>query len=198
MKMYLPPPRARKSRRSFLKKGLFGGLLLTLGGSSWLFTRRSAPALVPEGIQVLNAAEYAVMWSVVQCFAPAREGFPSPDSLQAASACDGILAQLEPVTQLEVKRLLMLFENALPNFIFGGRTQPFSQMAPSEQHTVLSEWRHSRLAIRRTGYLALRGLAMASYYGNPLTWASLGYPGPPSALCDPSAPVWKGPGEVTP
>ncbi len=198
MKMYLPPRGASKSRRGFLKKGLFGGLVLALGGGGWLLTRKGAPVQVPEGLQVLSPAEYSVMWALVQRFAPPRDGFPSPDALKTALACDTILSMLEDVTRTEVKQLLMLFENALPGFLFGGRTAPFTQLGPQEQEAVLAEWRDSRLLLRRTGYLALRGLVMAAYYGNKATWASVGYPGPLPGIHDHNAPVWKGGDEPRP
>ncbi|MFZ5438400.1 MAG: gluconate 2-dehydrogenase subunit 3 family protein [Myxococcota bacterium] len=192
MKMYLPPPGARPTRRSFLQKGLIGGALLALGGGTWLALRRSAPVVVPEGLQVLSPREYAVMWALVQRFAPPRDGFPSADSIKTTLAVDGIFAMLEDVTRTELKQLLMLFENALPNFLFGGRTTPFTQLDPTEQDAVLAEWRDSRLPLRRTGYVALRGLVMAAYYGNRATWAPVGYPGPPPNIHDPNAPLWKG------
>lgn len=199
MKMYLPPRGGPDpSRRSFLKKGLFGGLLLALGGGGYLFTRRGARVAVPSGLKVLSAAEYAVMWSIVQRFHPAHEGFPAADSINTTVAADGVISQLEPVTQEEIKQLLMLFENALPNFLFGGRTAPFTQLDPKEQDEVLEEWRDSRLTLRRTGYRALRGIALAAYYGNPATWSALGYPGPLPGIHDPNAPVWKGGGEARP
>jgi len=171
---------------------LFGVLLLALGGGGFLATRRGAQVTIPPGLQVLNAAEYAVMWTIVQRFVPVREGFPAADSLSTTVAADGIIALLEDVTRDEIKQLLMLFENALPNFLFGGRTVPFTQLNPTEQDEVLAEWRDSRLTLRRTGYRALRGLAIAAYYGNKATWSAVGYPGPPPGIHDPSAPVWKG------
>lgn len=192
MKMYLPPKGAKRSRRSFLKRGLFGGLVLALGGGGYLFSRRSALVQVPAGLQVLNAAEYAVVWSLVQRFIPQREGFPDADALKTALAVDGIIGMTEELTRSEVKQLLMLFENALPNFLFGGRTVPFTQLAPTEQDAVLAEWRDSRLTLRRTGYAALRNLALAAYYGNAATWPAVGYGGPPKGVYDPEAPVWRG------
>ena len=192
MKMYLPPRGAQKSRRSFLKRGLFGGLVLALGGGSYLFTRRGVPVEVPAGLQVLSATEYAVVWTLVQRFVPARDGFPAADALKTALAVDGIVAMTEDVTRAEIKQLLMLFENALPNFLFGGRTVPFTQLSPTEQDQVLGEWRDSRLTLRRTGYAALRNLTLAAYYGNPQTWAAVGYPGPPKGIHDPDAPAWRG------
>jgi len=198
MKMYLPPPGAPNPRRDFLKKGLFGGLLLVMGGGGFLASRRGAAVALPAGLKVLNAEEFAVVWALVQRFVPLRDGFPPADSLNTAAAVDGILAMLEDETQAELKKLLMLFENALPNFLFGLRTRPFTQLDPAEQELVLAEWRDSRLALRRTGYKALRGLCVAAYYGNKATWAAVGYPGPPQGIHDPNAPVWKGGGEPRP
>jgi hypothetical protein len=198
MKMYLPPPGAPNPRRDFLKKGLLGGALLLLGGGGFLASRRGAAVALPAGLKVLNAEEFAVVWALVQHFAPLREGFPAPDSLNTAAAVDGILAMLEEETQTELKKLLMLFENALPNFLFGLRTRPFTQLDPAEQDVVLAEWRDSRLTLRRTGYKALRGITLAAYYGNKAVWPAVGYPGPPPGIHDPDAPVWRGGGDPRP
>ena len=86
----------------------------------------------------------------------------------------------------------------MPNFLFGGRIEPFTQLNPTEQDEVLNEWRDSRLTLRRTGCRALRGLALAAYFGNPATWNSVGYGGPPPGIHDPNAPVWKGGDEARP
>lgn len=197
MKMYLPP-KGEPPRRGFLKKGLFGGLLLALGGGGWLFTRKGNPVPVPEGIQNLSPSEYAVMWALVQRFVPTREGFPSADSMQTGLACDRVIGLMEEVTRGEIKQLLMLFENALPNFLFGGRTVPFTQLDPSEQDRVIEEWRDSSLTLRRTGFSALRGIVMAAYYAQKAVWPALGYPGPLPGIHDPNAPVWKGGDEARP
>lgn len=198
MKMYLPPKGAKPSRRGVLQKGLLGGLLLAVGGGGWLFTRKGNPVPLPEGVQVLSPAEYAVVWALVQRFVPAREGFPTADSLQTGLACDRIMSLMEEVTRGELKQLLMLFENALPNFLFGGRTVPFTMLDPTEQDRVLEEWRDSTITLRRTGYQAVRGLVMAAYYAQKSVWPSLGYPGPLPNIHDPNAPVWKGGDEPRP
>jgi hypothetical protein len=39
---------------------------------------------------------------------------------------------------------------------------------------------------------------MAAYFGNEKTWAAMNYPGPPSDVYDPAAPVWKGGGVPRP
>lgn len=198
MKMYLPPRGVPDSRRSFLKKGLFGGLLLALGGGGWLATRKSADASVPEGLKALDAQQYAVMATLIARFAPSGGTFPTPEKANAGLAADRIISMLEEETQAELKQLLMLFENALPNFLFGFRTTPFTQLTIDEQEVVLTEWRDSSLTLRRTGYRALRGVAVAAYYQSPETWPAIGYAGPPKGIHDPNAPVWKGGGEPRP
>lgn len=198
MKMYLPPPGKKGSRRSFLKRGLFGGLALALGGGGWLAFRRSAEVRPPEGLEVLDAREYAVIAALMHRFVPHRQGFPTPEDLGTAKAVDHILSMVDDSARLEMKQLLMLFENALPNFLFGARTKPFTQLSVDEQDTVLQEWATSRLTLRRSGFLALRSLIMAAYYGNPATWSAVKYPGPPPGIFEPSAPVWKGNGVPRP
>jgi hypothetical protein len=189
MKMYLPPP-GKNGRRSFLKRGLFGGLLLAVGGGSLLAFRRSAVATLPEGLKVLDAREYALVESLVRRFIPNRVGFPSSDG--TSRAVDNILSMVDDSARMELKQLFMLFENALPGFLFGGRTRPFTQLPEDDQDQVLHEWATSSLTVRRSGYLALRGLVMAAYYGNSAVWPATKYPGPPKGIHDPNAPVWKG------
>lgn len=193
MKMYLPPRGQKQSRRGFLKKGLFGGALLALGGGGFLATRPSVELPLPtEGLLVLSASEYAVINALSARFIPVRSGFPTVEEIRVAFNCDRILTQVDDTAVREVKQLLMLFENALANFLFGRRTKPFTALSVPEQETVLAEWKNSKVTIRRTGFLALRSMIVAAYYGSSKTWEAVGYPGPPAGLHDPNAVVWKG------
>jgi hypothetical protein len=199
VKMYLPPPGAKDTRRGFLQKGLIGGAILALGGGAWLSTRRSAELPEPkDGLQVLSPREFALISALCLRFVPVREGFPAVERVQTAVAVDRILTMVDETARQELKQLMLLFENALPAFLFGGRTTPFTQLTPGEQETVLGEWQKSRLTVRRSGYLALRGLIMAAYYGNKETWSAVNYPGPLPGVFEPNAPVWKGDGPRPP
>jgi len=185
------------SRRSLLKRGLLGGGLLFIGGFTWLGTRgtqRGAPS--PKPLSVLTDDEYAVMQAIAaRIVAPAPDAPPLGDAVWTV---DQLLAVAPVETQKEVKQLLGLFENALGNLLFGGRATPFTHLDPADQTRVLREWQQSRLLLRRTGYSALKTLALAGYYASPRTWAYMNYPGPPSAFHDPNAPVWKGGGQPRP
>ena len=196
-KMYLPP--AGQQRRGFLKKGIVGGAVLALGGGGALFLRGSKEVpLPPEGLLALSAREYAVVTALAERMLPVSGDYPALAEVRVAFNADRILTKVDATALAELKQLLNLFENALPNFLFGFRTQPFTVQSAAEQDAVLDEWLHSKLAIRRTGFTALRTLVVGAYFLSPLTWPAVGYPGPPKAFHDPNAPVWKGGGEPRP
>jgi hypothetical protein len=188
-----------ETRRSLLKRGLFGTALLAVGGGTGLALRKSrlidAP---PEGLMVLGEREYSVLDAISRRLITPQPGFPGVDELRVAFTCDRVLALTDETSQVEFRQLLELFESALAGFLFGARLTPFTQLGPDEQDRVLREWMTSALAVRRTGYLAIRSLVLSAYYGNPKTWAAVGYSGPPKAFNDPNAPVWKGGGAPRP
>lgn len=199
MKMYLPPPGAKPTRRGVLKKGLLGGVLLAVGGSAFLATRKSVQVEVPpDGLRELSPREFAVVTALAWRLVPKREGFPSVDVVEVGKNADRIVALLDPTAIKETKQLLLLLENALPNFLFGRRAQTFTTMSTDEQDAVLDEWRQSGITLRRTGFTALRSLVNAAYFSSPLTWPAIGYPGPLPGIHDPNAPVWKGGGAERP
>ncbi|MBL9038337.1 MAG: gluconate 2-dehydrogenase subunit 3 family protein [Archangium sp.] len=182
-----------------MKRGLVGTALLAVGGGGWLALRSSTLLPAPsEGLLALSVREYSVVAALAGRLIPARAGFPTVEALKVPLACDRILTQVDVTARDELKQLLMLFENALAGFLLGGRTRPFTELSGDEQEAVLVEWRDSSLALRRTGFLALRGLVMAAYYGNPLVWPALQYEGPPPGVYNPQAPVWKGGGQPRP
>ncbi len=192
-------PSIGKSRRSFLRKGIFGGLVLAVGGAGFLASRRSRVLDLPaQGLLVLDLTEYAVLMSVAARVLPEGEGFRSVSEVAAGVNADRILALADPTAAKELKQLLRLFENALAGFIFDRRIRPFTTLSISEQDQVLRDWQSSRLQIRRTGFQALRTLVIASYFSSPLTWPTVQYPGPPPGFHQPDAPVWRGGGEKRP
>jgi|GEM_PF-680049 len=165
------------SRRTFLKRGLLGGALLFLGGAGLaLFPSRevvpAGPAplvLEPRSLQVLAA------------FAARAVTAPGADPGTIARRVDAVLACATPETKKDFNGLLGLFENALSGLLLDGRVQPFTRLDPAAQDAVLESWRTSSIAIRRTGFQALRKLCLAAFYADETSWGALGYH-PPSGL----------------
>lgn len=182
-----------ESRRGVLKKGLWGGALLLLGSGTTLFVLPGKDEGAPrEGLHVLSKRGYAVVAALARRLIPDVAGKPTVDQLRVAFVADRILAKTDATARDELQQLLGLFENALPNLLFGGRATPFTMLDAQAQDLVLAEWRDSTLTLRRTGFQALRGLVMASYYSQPETWAATGYPGPPQGFHQPNAKPWRG------
>lgn len=186
------------SRRSLLKRGLFGGALLAVGGSTALALRGGLELpLPPEGLKVLGAREYATLQAIARRALPDRKGWPTADEARVAFLADGVLAASDPAIAKEVRQLLGLFDNALVGFLFGGHVRPFSRLSPEEQDEVLGEWQRSKLILRRTGFWALRTLVHASYYGTTAAQTAVGY-APISGVHDANAPAWRGVGPRPP
>ncbi len=188
------------SRRSLVKRGLLGGVLLAAGGAGFLAFRSGATVPLPaDGLLVFTRSQFAVLDALARRMVRPRKGWPGVDEVGVARAVDRIAARVEPSAQKELRQLLGLFENGLAGFLFGGRTRPFTALPGEEQDRVLAEWRDSGLAIRRTGYAALRTLVLAGYYQSPSIWPAVGYAGPPRIFEDAASnPEWRGGDEPRP
>jgi hypothetical protein len=128
-------------------------------------------------------AEYSI-WAAVadRVLAGGSVPSPTPEQVDVTGKVDAFLAPLPENDRKDLKQLLALFDNALFSFVTGGPPRPFTQMDAAEQDQHLRSWQNSRLAIRRTGFQAMKRLSCAIYFGSPDTYASVGYPGPPYEL----------------
>lgn len=198
------------SRRGLLKKTLGGAALLAAAGAVPVALRKTRLRELAPGRTLLffTAAEYSI-WAAVADRVLAREvtfvtqehsdgpplpaavlveqaekraAPPTPAQLDVAGKADAFLAPLDQASARDLKQLLALFDSALFSALTGGPPRPFTQLQPHEQDAQLKAWELSRLAIRRTGYQAMKRLCCAIYYGSPEVYSSIGYPGPPYEL----------------
>jgi hypothetical protein len=193
-----------ESRRGLIKKTLGGAVLLAAAGAVPIALRKTKLVPPRSPLKFFTEAEYSI-WAAVadrvlakEATAATRDGendsaeaalqalkrpaAPSPAQVDVAGKADAFLAPLSPAEAKDLKQLLALFDNALFSFVSGGPARPFTQMDPAEQDEQLKAWQTSRLAIKRTGFQAMKRLCCAIYFGAPETYASSGYPGPPYEL----------------
>lgn len=161
-------------RRSFLKRGLLGGVLLAAGGTTLALSSTKLSFRPARALKVLGEKHFAIMAAIAARTIP--EG---GDPVEVTHGVDDVLSIAVPETRDDVRGLLMLFENALAGLIFDGRFKPFTQLDGADQDAVLAAWRDSSITVRRGGYHALRKLTLASYYASTSVWEGVGYPGPP-------------------
>ncbi len=174
------------TRRQFLKVGLAAGALLA--GAGWLaFRGGRAPG---PGYQWLDARSAAIVKALVP--AVLAGSLPvSPDARREAvretvAAFDRAVAGLSPAIQAEIAQLFALLGNGAGRFVVAGVRSAWAEAREDEVSAFLHRWRTSRFGLLRAGYQALTQLLQASWYGNPASWARIGYPGPPSLGGTPS------------
>ena len=164
------------TRRSFITRGLLGGLLLAGAGGLGLGLWPTRYGWRPRGpLKVLNQRQFAVLAAVAARTVRA----PGADPQAIAERVDATLAFTTDEAKHDFGQLLLLFENALAGLVLDGRPRPFTRLRPEEQDAVLDAWRDSHMVLRRSGYQALRKLTLAAHYSSPSTWDSCGYAGPP-------------------
>jgi hypothetical protein len=163
------------TRRSFLRRGLWGGLLLAAGGVGLGVWPTRVDFRPRRRLLVVDERRFAVLAAVAARTVRA----PGADPVEIAHRTDETLALAPVEAQKDFRDLLGLFENALAGLVLDGRPRPFTRLAAADQDRVLEHWRDSRLLVRRSGYLALRKITQAAHYSQPSTWESVGYPGPP-------------------
>ncbi len=168
-------------RRSFLKRGLAGGLLLALGGASALalFPARhvASPA---RPLRVLSDRAFQVMVAV------ARRIITDPKADHAAIALgvDDLATRMQPEVQRDLVRLLLLFESGLGRLLLDGSLVPFTRLGDAEQDLVLDRWRKSTRLVQRTGFRGLKNLCVLAHYTRPESWHAVGFP-PPTPVGSP-------------
>jgi hypothetical protein len=185
-------------RRNVLKLGLVGGALLSAGSLSWVGLRSTKLGPAPrQKLQALSLKEFAVVSALANCMFEESDSpkgketssipWPSAWTLMCPEKVDAVIASLHPEATAEFKQLLGLFENGISGLLTNGRPTPFTQLAPDPQRARLNAWRHSRITLLRSGYLALTRLLHATYYSSTEVYVHLGYPGPPDVPFVPDA-----------
>ncbi len=167
------------TRRQLIKVGLAGAAILA--GARWL-DRPQAVAAQPA-LRVLDArsaAAVAALIPVVLAGALPTDPAAQKQAIEEAVAgFDRAVSGLSPAVQKEVDELFAILRFAPARFMFTGLWSSLQESSPEDIAAFLTRWRYSHFDIQRAGYQALTQLLQAAWYGNPASWAAIGYPGAP-------------------
>ena len=166
------------SRRTFIKVGIAGGLLLA--GTRWLDRPQALAASNFRFLDPRAAAAVAALVPVVLEGAMARDAAAIRRAVdETVEAFDRAVAGLSPAVQKEVDELFSILRFPPARLMFTGLWSPLEESTPQEIGAFLARWRHSRFDIQRAGYQAITQLIQAAWYGNTASWTAIGYPGAP-------------------
>ncbi len=166
------------NRRRFLRRTIAGAALLAVGATVGKhLTGYALDGAIAARLRTLSPKEYLILAAACRRLLAADEpGAPSPDEVGAALVIDGYLAGLPDEIVSDVKALLHLIEHT--PFLFHGKPSRFTRLDAGGQDAVLRGYAESRLDVKRRGFQALKSLAVLGYWGDPRTFALIGYPGP--------------------
>ena len=164
-------------RRSFLKAGGVGALVLAAGGG--IYRAVHTPRLerfVLDG--EARAALHAIVPAMLAGALPAREAERRAAIGAAIEGVHAAISNLPLAVQQEVQDLFGLLALAPARRLLTGVTKGWENADPQEVSAFLQDWRLHRLALLRTAYGALHDLALGAWYAQPASWHAIGYPGP--------------------
>ncbi|WP_434627011.1 twin-arginine translocation signal domain-containing protein [Chromobacterium sp. CV08] len=157
------------SRRRFLQAGALGGAALLLAAYGAMPAADPAPAdgrwrwLQPRDAEIVAALAPAIL---------------GRNDLPLAQVIDGVdlaVAGLPPAVRQEVRQLFDLLGNRWARRWLAGIRSTWRRAEPGELAGFLQRWRDSRFLLQRSAYQALHQLIGAAWYGNPASWAAIGY-----------------------
>lgn len=174
--------KAMPSRRTFLKTGIAGGVLLAAVAAlhepldRW--TRKELVGRMPRA-EARRVALTAIVPVILQGALPS-------DAIERAAAVSGAIdgvavavAALGASAQEEVAELFALLLFAPTRIAVAGVLPAWEEAGEADVTAFLTRWRTSRLGLLQSGYHALHDLVLGAWYADPAHWAAIGYPGPP-------------------
>jgi hypothetical protein len=171
------------TRRTFLVAGIAGGA--TLAAAWWLRgTRDAQPAsAATAALSTLDPQAPAIVAAIASVL---LDGALPGDAAGRGAAVDATVANvaravagLPPGAQHELGQLFALLAFAPTRIALAGVSPSWREARGEDVAAMLSRFRDSRFLLLRSAYAALHQLVFAAWYGDPASWAAIGYPGPP-------------------
>jgi hypothetical protein len=101
---------------------------------------------------------------------------PRVRDTRAVATVDALCSGLDPAITGVLPFALLLVEWS--PVVFDWRPSRFTKLDAAAKEESLRGWSTSRLALRRTAFLALRNLCFMGWYSQPEVWRMIGYQGP--------------------
>lgn len=128
----------------------------------------------------LKNKEFTVINGLLKAWTKTWPRFGERESYhnELEAGLNGVLKAVREDKRDELILLLKLLSYGPTCFFLTGHLSPWADS--QKVHDILVRWQHSTKAVEKKVYMAFSSLFAASYYGNPSSWNSAKYPGPPS------------------
>lgn len=175
------------SRRTFMKTGIAGSVVLVASGwatKGVFWGARSRPAQVDgQKLEFLTIADAHALRAMAPSLlaGPFLEASPEVDAMLDAVVVgfDRAACGMLPTVQNEIRQLMALLTLPPARLLLGRRVRRWQDADQADIEAFINRLRNSSRDLFRSAYDALLQLTAASWYGNPQSWTSIGYDGPP-------------------
>ncbi len=168
------------NRRTFLAVGVAGAGALAIAG--WL--RRTPEPVAGSATSNISVDGHDIMRAIVPVMlASALPTEPAARAVavaQTLAALDTAVGGLPQAAQAELAQLFDLLALPPVRLAVARIDAPWAQAAPEQVRACLDRFRGSSVQLLRAAYDGLHQLTFAAWYGQPQSWAAIGYPGPPA------------------
>lgn len=176
------------TRRGFLQLGLMGTATLALGSTVATLTGCTSPLEQNSEYKFLQHNDrefFAALIPVVL-----NKSFPGDLSHDAGIkrtllALDDLIYTLQYHNRIQMRQLFDALSMAPIRVVAGAFWASWKDMSPEQINDFLIGWRDSMIPQKRMGYVALSKLIGISWYSQPESFVSTGYPGPPTKIPTP-------------
>ena len=178
-------------RRSFLKTGLGGALLLgTVSVTAGLSGCASQPAGRLSAVGTRMDASYQFRFlteddiALFEALLPERPQARNSAIAGTIERIDAGIHKFGPANQAELRRLFDLLNFGLTRVTVARVWSSWPNVTTAEADAFLERWRTSRIGLFNNGYIALTKISNVAFYGYRDFWHLSGYPGPPQHAVD--------------
>lgn len=164
-------------RRRVLKLGVVSATAIgILASVSWVLqpVQMQRKAVSSAGLKVLVAVSAGLLEGSIPTERKARAAAMSSYLDRLADTVSGLPSS----SQRDLAQVLSLLSQAPGRRVLSGLGTHWTEASQEAIRDALETMRASRWALRRQVYHALRDLARAAWFADPMTWGALGYAGP--------------------
>jgi hypothetical protein len=177
------------TRRGFLQLGLMGAAALILGSAVASLTGCSPPLETNSEYKFLKPNDRELLAALIPVVL--SDSFPGELNHDAAMkrmllALDDLIHTLQYHNRNQMRQLFDALAMAPIRVVAGASWANWKDMTSDQVNDFLIDWRDSIIQPKRNGYVGLSKLIGICWYAQPESFASIGYPGPPTKIATPA------------
>lgn len=169
------------SRRGALKFGLTTSVLLTTAGLGASLSGCSSSHSA-RGFSTLRSSDLVFLSALIPVMLNASVPQQAIPGATDATLCqlDSNLHHLSPALLKLTRQLFDVLAMPVTRGPLTGVWGSWQSASPEQLRHFLKRWQNSNVSLLRMGHGSLVQLIMMSWHGKPDSWATCGYPGPPT------------------